>query len=106
VTLGFFLSLLGRFVDDLVVGERMGVGAGDVRVHQRRSLPLTDVLGYAISVPVEVQTEPPAVCTSTGTEIAYPLSSMRNSTGSFRVEALFNASQNSPSLVVPSPAET
>ena len=51
-------------------------------------------------------TEPPAVCTSTGTEIAYPLSSMRNNTGSFRLLAVFSASQNSPSLVVPSPADT
>src|SRR6185503_2576382 len=50
-------------------------------------------------------TLPPAVCTSTGTEIAYPLSSIRNSTGSFRLQAVFMASQNSPSLVVPSPAE-
>jgi len=31
---------------------------------------------------------------------------MRNSTGSFRLLAVLSASQNSPSLVVPSPAET
>ncbi len=49
---------------------------------------------------------PPAVPTSTGTEIAYSLSSIRNSTGSFRLEAEFSDSQNSPSLVVPSPQET
>ena len=47
---------------------------------------------------------PPAVCTSTGTEIAYSLSSMRNRTGSFRLHAVLSASQNSPSDVVPSPA--
>ena len=52
-----------------------------------------------------VETEPPAVCTSTGTEMAYLLSSMRKSTGSLRLLALFSASQNSPWLVVPSPAE-
>ena len=49
---------------------------------------------------------PPAVCTSTGTEMAYPLSSTTNMTGSFRLEAVFSDSQNSPSLVVPSPRET
>ncbi len=49
---------------------------------------------------------PPEVCTSTGTEMAYPLSSMQKITGSRRLEAVFNASQNSPSLVVPSPSET
>ena len=47
---------------------------------------------------------PPAVCTSTGTEIAYSLSSMRKRTGSFRLQAVLSASQNSPSEVVPSPA--
>jgi len=31
---------------------------------------------------------------------------MRNSTGSLRLLALLRASQNSPSLVVPSPTET
>ncbi len=50
-------------------------------------------------------TEPPAVCTSMGTEMAYLLSSTRKRTGNFRLLALFNASQNSPSLVVPSPHE-
>ena len=49
-------------------------------------------------------TFPPAVCTSTGTEIAYSLSSMTKRTGSFRLQAVFSASQNSPSEVVPSPA--
>src|SRR5678815_3081350 len=49
--------------------------------------------------------DPPAVPTSTGTEMAYPLSSTRNTTGSLRLQALFIASQNSPSLVVPSPVE-
>ena len=49
---------------------------------------------------------PPAVPTSTGTEMAYSLSSITNSTGSFRFDAEFSASQNSPSLVVPSPQET
>ena len=49
---------------------------------------------------------PPAVPTSTGTEMAYSLSSIRYNTGSFRFDAVFNDSQNSPSLVVPSPQET
>src|SRR5207237_2141289 len=40
------------------------------------------------------------------TEAAYPSYSMRKRIGSFRLLALFRASQNSPSLVVPSPAET
>ncbi len=39
---------------------------------------------------------PPAVCTSIGTEIAYPLSSTRKMTGSLSVAAVFIASQNSP----------
>ena len=47
---------------------------------------------------------PPAVCTSTGTEMAYSLSSTTKRTGSFRLQAVFSASQNSPSEVVPSPA--
>ena len=50
------------------------------------------------------ETFPPAVWTSTGTEIAYSLSSITKSTGSFRLHAVFSASQNSPSEVVPSPA--
>ena len=49
---------------------------------------------------------PPAVWTSTGTEMAYLLSSIRKSMGSFRLQAVFSASQNSPSLVDPSPPET
>jgi hypothetical protein len=49
---------------------------------------------------------PPAVCTSTGTEMAYLLSSTRKTTGSFRLQAVFMASQNSPSEVVPSPVQT
>src|SRR5437773_1099049 len=36
---------------------------------------------------------PPGVCTSTGTEMAYSLSSTRNSTGSFWLEAVFSAFQ-------------
>src|SRR3954471_6802832 len=50
--------------------------------------------------------EHPAVITSTGTEIAYPLSSTRYTTGSLRFAAVLSDSQNSPSLVVPSPVET
>src|SRR5687767_8897796 len=50
--------------------------------------------------------EPPAMPTSTGTQIAEPLSSTRDTTGSFRFVAVFNDSQNSPSLVVPSPVVT
>src|SRR5690606_34036341 len=46
---------------------------------------------------------PPGVFTSTGTEIAYPLSSIRKSTGSLRLHAVLSASQNSPSDVWPSP---
>ncbi len=49
---------------------------------------------------------PPAVCTSIGTEMAYLLSSTRKITGSFRLAAVLIASQNSPWLVVPSPAVT
>ena len=48
---------------------------------------------------------PPAVWTSTGTEIAYPLSSTQKITGSFPSATAFMASQNSPSLEVPSPRE-
>ena len=48
---------------------------------------------------------PPGVCTSTGTEIAYPLSSMRNRTGNCLVQVAPIASQNSPSLVAPSPSD-
>ncbi|OGU04225.1 MAG: hypothetical protein A2085_08990 [Gemmatimonadetes bacterium GWC2_71_10] len=44
--------------------------------------------------------------TSTGTEMAYPLSSTRNRTGSRRLDAELSASQTSPSLVVPSPSDT
>ena len=46
-----------------------------------------------------LEIEPPAVFTSTGTEIAYPLSSTRKTTGSFRLHAVLRLSQNSPSLV-------
>ncbi len=46
---------------------------------------------------------PPGVFTSTGTEIAYSLSSIMNSIGSLRFDAEFSDSQNSPWLVVPSP---
>ena len=49
---------------------------------------------------------PPAVFTSTGVEMAYPLSSTRKTTGSFRLDAVFIASQNSPCEVVPSPVVT
>jgi hypothetical protein len=51
-----------------------------------------------------LEIDPPAVFTSTGTEMAYLLSSMRNTTGSLRLQAEFIASQNSW-LVVPSPDE-
>src|SRR5512145_2844372 len=53
-----------------------------------------------------LEIDPPAVFTSTGTEMAYLLSSMTNTTGRRRLQALLSASQNSPSLVVPSPEET
>ena len=49
------------------------------------------------------ETLPPAVWTSTGTEMAYSLSSTMKRTGSFRLHAVLSASQNSPSEVVPSP---
>ncbi len=49
---------------------------------------------------------PPGVLTSTGTEMAYSLSSTTNSMGSLRFDAEFSDSQNSPWLVVPSPHET
>src|SRR5260221_1383303 len=50
--------------------------------------------------------DPPAVLTSTGTEMAYPLSSTRYTTGSLRLHAELSDSKNSPSLVVPSPVVT
>src|SRR5262245_5759048 len=50
--------------------------------------------------------DPPGVLTSTGTEIAYPLSSTRKRTGSFRLQAEERPSQNSPSEVWPSRVET
>jgi len=71
-------------------------------------LPLLWVLFFAPTTgkfATSFDTDPPAVWTSIGTEIAYLLSSMRNSTGSLRLLALFSASHHSPSLVVPSPAE-
>jgi hypothetical protein len=49
--------------------------------------------------------EPPGVLTSTGTEIAYLLSSTTKTTGRRRLVAVLSASQNSPWLVVPSPVE-
>src|SRR5258707_1413743 len=49
---------------------------------------------------------PPAVCTSIGTEMAYPLSSTRYTIGNFFAHETFSDSQNSPSLVAPSPADT
>ncbi len=49
---------------------------------------------------------PPAVCASIGTEMAYLLSVIRKTTGARRRQAAFNASQNSPSLVEPSPPDT
>ena len=51
-------------------------------------------------------TSPPGVWTSTGTEMAYPLSSTTYTTGSRREHAVFNDSQNSPPLVEPSPSDT
>src|SRR5206468_10266002 len=48
----------------------------------------------------------PAVWHSTGTEMAYPLSSIRNRSGSRCKQATLSDSQNSPSLVAPSPAVT
>src|SRR5579872_5396387 len=53
-----------------------------------------------------LEIEPPGVLTSTGTEIAYPLSSTRYTTGNLRLHAVLSDSQNSPSLVAPSPVET
>ena len=38
--------------------------------------------------------------------MAYPLSSTTNNTGNLRLDAVFIASQNSPSLLAPSPSET
>ena len=49
---------------------------------------------------------PPAVWTSTGTEMAKSLSVIRNRTGARRRQAALSDSQNSPSLVAPSPPET
>jgi hypothetical protein len=49
---------------------------------------------------------PPGVCASTGTEMAYLLSVIRKSTGARRRLAALSDSQNSPSLVDPSPPET
>jgi len=69
------------------------------------SLPSTSSSSKFGKLHTSFETEPPAVCTSTGTEIAYLLSSIRNRTGSLRLLALLSASHHSPSLVVPSPAE-
>ena len=49
---------------------------------------------------------PPAVWHETGTEMAYPLSSTRKSTGRRLRQATLSDSQNSPSLVAPSPEAT
>ena len=69
------------------------------------SLPSTSSSNRLGKLRTSLDTEPPAVWTSIGTEMAYLLSSMRNRTGSLRLLALFSASHHSPSLVVPSPAE-
>ncbi len=69
------------------------------------SQPSTSSRKRSGKLATSLETEAPAVCTSTGTEIAYLLSSIRKRTGSFRLLAVFIASQNSPSLVVPSPPE-
>src|SRR2546430_13331578 len=66
------------------------------------SLPSTSSTSKFGKLPTSFETEPPAVCTSMGTEIAYLLSSMRKRTGSLRLLALLSASHHSPSLVVPS----
>jgi hypothetical protein len=59
-----------------IAGERIGaVDLGKMKIGK----PRTSLLML-----------PPAVPTSTGTEMAYSLSSMRNRTGSFRLEAEFS----------------
>ncbi len=67
------------------------------------SVPSTSSMSRSGNPLTSRLTLPPAVPTSTGTEMAYPLSSTRKTTGSFRFDAVFSASQNSPSEVCPSP---
>ncbi len=83
-----FFALLGGLVEFFVVGKRMRVGANNVRVKQRGAAALADVVdGFftelsSRSVPsisatckpgksrTNLEMLPPAVCTSTGTEMA------------------------------------
>jgi len=84
-----------------------------MRMHKRRTMPAAAVRGRPLERRVrhhrigavhflkmkvgkpETNREmlPPAVCTSTGTEIAYPLSCTQKITGSIRFDAVFSASQ-------------
>ncbi len=62
-------------------------------------MPSTSVTKKLGKPRISFEIEPPGTLTSTGTEMAYPLSSIRKSTGSFRLLAVEIASQNSPSEV-------
>ena len=90
VPLGLLFSLTGRLIQHFIVRQGVRVGARYVRVDERRALPLTAMRGRANedivrrqgSQPFTASTKrsgnpatsfemvPPAVCTSTGTEIA------------------------------------
>ena len=124
---GIALALGVGAVEALVVGERVGIRANHVGMHEGGTFAGAAVFHRAVEGGVGWRPDrcrrslqngssgnpdtrremlPPAVCTSTGTEIAYSLSCTTKTTGSRRLAAVFSASQNSPSLVVPSPSET
>ena len=113
-------------VEALVIGKRVRIRPSTVRMHQRRAPTRAAIrhrLGHRLKRcdevgPVAFATKrfgidrsmaemlPPAVWRSTGTEIAKPLSSTRISSGSLSRHAALMHSQNSPSLVAPSPVQT
>ena len=105
----------------------MRVGPDHVRMDQRRPVAFAAVLrrvahgavatrgnrcrpppAGTVREPDAVSAEmlPPGRLRLDGTEIAYPLSSTRKSSGRSRQARMFSDSQNSPSLVAPSPAQT
>ena len=126
IALDFRLALGLGTVKLLVIRKRMRIRTNHVSVHERRALAGANVVDRRLHRGVagehvgavhlgemEVGKSltsllmlPPGVLTSTGTEMAYSLSSMTNSIGSLRFDAVFSDSQNSPWLVVPSPQET
>src|SRR5438067_11314573 len=69
------------------------------------SLPSTSSTSKFGKLPTSFDTEPPAVCTSMGTEIAFLLSLMRNITGSLWLLSLLIAYHLLSLLVVSSLAD-